>query len=313
MRRWLIVFLILLLSFTIMAGCGRNNDNNDNFEPTVPEPPPEEDTGIVTLQKVDPVTVVINNHAGARPQSGLQEASIVYEFLVEAGYTRLLAVYDTKVEENVTVGPVRSLRPYFAVQAMEHGGIAAHSGYSERTRSMIQGLGLREITSGTYLYRDNSRNAPHNLYTSTDQLYAARGDSEVRTVQVEAPDLPAGYEEGLELDIRYAGHNQVRYEYDAANEVYLRFVDGRESSDRETGKQYNARRVIVRENRVTNVPGESLVDIDLSGSGSGLLYEEGRKYNITWEKSGGETRYYYQNGTPVDLSFGNTWIQSVRQ
>ena len=312
MKKSIFVLALLLMGVAVFAGCSRGNNNEP--EPVDPaDPPVIEEPGIFTVEKVDPVIAVINNHTAARPQSGLQHASIVYEFLAEAGYTRLLAVFDTPMAEDVTVGPVRSLRPYFAVQAMEHGGVVAHSGYSQRTRSMISGLGLREIVSSTYLYRDNSRKAPHNLYSSTNRLYQARGESQVTSEQVPLPELPQGYAEGLEIKIEYASHNHVRWAYDSTNKVYLRFVDGVANTDRETQKQYSARRVIVRRDKVTNVPGESLVNIDLSGSGTGQLYEEGRLYEITWEKSSGVTGYYYQDGTPLDLRLGNTWIQSVRQ
>ena len=44
-------------------------------------------------------------------QAGLQDAYLVYEMLVEGGYTRLMAIYkDAKTER---IGSVRSSRPYF--------------------------------------------------------------------------------------------------------------------------------------------------------------------------------------------------------
>ena len=181
MKKWLpLALLLLIVGVALMAGC---SEKPQEQEPPLLENPIEEpEPGQKTVNRVKPITVVINNHAAARPPSGLQEASIIYEFLVESGITRFLAVYDTLLDEDVTVGPVRSLRPYFAVQAMEHGGAVAHSGYSDRTRDMIRGLGVKEVTSATYLWRDNSRKAPHNLYTSMEKLYSARGASDRKSV-----------------------------------------------------------------------------------------------------------------------------------
>jgi predicted small lipoprotein YifL len=302
-----LLFVLMLVVVITVAGCGKKQE-----EPPVSPDPPVEDDNTVEVRKVDPVVVVINNHAAARPQSGLQQASIVYELLAEGGITRLLAVFDVPIEENITVGPIRSLRPYFAVQAMEHGGLVANSGYSDRTKEMIRGLGMREVAH-RHLWRDNSRKAPHNLYTDIENLYEARGESEIREQKVELTDdrLPGGFEEGREIEVVYSGSNKVNYVYEE-DKGYLRSVNGKPHADRETGEQYWAWRVIVRENRHTNVSGTDLIDIDLEGSGSATLYEEGKQFALTWEKTGGVTRYYYDDGSEVDLTVGNTWIQVVR-
>ena len=68
--------------------------------------------------KVDPadlnkkiLSVVIENFPDARPQSGLDKASIVYETVSEGGITRFLAVFQEN--EVAEIGPVRSARIYF--------------------------------------------------------------------------------------------------------------------------------------------------------------------------------------------------------
>ena len=59
-----------------------------------------------------PVAVMINNHNQARPyHSGLQDAQIVYEMIVEGGITRMLAVF--KDQTTSRIGPVRSSRHYY--------------------------------------------------------------------------------------------------------------------------------------------------------------------------------------------------------
>lgn len=306
---YIISGILLIAGLLLGAGCSRGDEEvaeEEEKEEAAEDPRME-------LRKVDPVLVIINNHAAARPQSGLQQASIVYEFLVEGGITRFMAVFDTALEENFTIGPVRSLRPYFAVQALEHGGVVGFAGYSDRTAELIRGLKLKQVQYGSYFWRDSSRRAPHNLYTSLEKMYQARGESQVRTIIVEPPQLPPGYEEGREVEITYHRDNKVKYIYDEEREVYLRFVNGQPHTDRESGQRSYCRRVIVRENRHTPVPGTSLLDIDLEGSGRATLYEGGRKYALRWEKTGGTTRYLYQDGKPVDLEYGNSWIQVVKE
>lgn len=306
------VFILAMLTVMVMVlpGCKKNEAAPAEEPPAVEEP--AEELPVPVVKRVSPVTVVINNYPAARPQSGLQQASIVYEFLAEGGITRFLAVYDIAYDYNFTIGPVRSLRPFIAVLALEHGGTVAHSGYSDRTRQAIRGLKIKEINSAAFLYRDSSRKAPHNLYSDIEKLFRARGPSEESEEQVVFAELPASAEDGLEAVVSYSGNNQVRYTYNEADGVYMRFINEKPHTDRETGKQYHARRVIIRRNKHTAVPGTDLNDIHLEGAGEGRLFEAGKMHTIRWEKKDGVTRYYFANGQAVDLSAGNTWIQVVR-
>jgi hypothetical protein len=308
MKRIMYLLTVLMLAAILAStGCSRKPEPS---APPVDEEPQAPDTAV--LQKADPINAIINNHSAARPQSGLQQASFIYEFLAEGGITRYLAVYDTPYPQDYIVGPVRSLRPYFAVQAAEHGGIVANSGYSSRTREEIRGLGIRDIQSSQYLYRDSSRKAPHNLYTSTDKLYAARGDSEVQSITASLLPPTAPSEEGLEIEVTYGNSYKVTYTYSETDQAYLRSINDKPHTDRETNKQYSAHRVIIRPNKHTPVPGTTLLDVDLEGSGTATLYEYGRKFDIRWEKTDGKTNYFFQDNTPVSLDYSNTWIQVTK-
>lgn len=71
-----------------------------------------------------PLEVMIENHSDSRPQSGLQNADIVYEAVAEGGITRFMGVfYCGIVSQNANkydVGPVRSARTYFLDVASEY-------------------------------------------------------------------------------------------------------------------------------------------------------------------------------------------------
>ncbi len=69
-----------------------------------------------------PLTVIIENHLEARPESGLSKADVVYEAVAEGGITRFLAVfYCGAVAENVKLAPIRSARIYFVNFAAGYG------------------------------------------------------------------------------------------------------------------------------------------------------------------------------------------------
>ena len=83
-----------------------------------------------------PLLVMIENHTDARPQSGLQNADIVYEIVAEGGITRFMGVFycgAVKGSSNkYDVGPVRSARTYFVDLASEYADypLYAHVGGS---------------------------------------------------------------------------------------------------------------------------------------------------------------------------------------
>lgn len=83
-----------------------------------------------------PLVVMIENHEEARPQSGLQNADIVYEVMSEGAISRFMAVFYCNVVKGAPnkydVGPVRSARTYFLDLASEYADypLYAHVGGS---------------------------------------------------------------------------------------------------------------------------------------------------------------------------------------
>ena len=69
-----------------------------------------------------PIAIIVENHADARPQSGLSKADVVYEAVAEGGITRFLGIYYCgAAAEDVKASPVRSARVYFIDWAAEYG------------------------------------------------------------------------------------------------------------------------------------------------------------------------------------------------
>ena len=88
----------------------------------------------------------IDNHPAARPQVALESADIVFEELVEGGLTRYLAVWHSKIPEEL--GPVRSVRPMDPDIVTSFGGIIAYSGGQERFVDMMEATGLLNAIHG---------------------------------------------------------------------------------------------------------------------------------------------------------------------
>lgn len=139
---------------------------------------------VETQSEINPklVAVMIENHSDARPQSGLVDASVVYEAPVEANYTRFMAVYlaEDKVEK---IGPVRSARPYFLDWLAEYGGaMYMHVGGSNEALELIvenNVFDINEMKRDWYFWRSEDQYAPHNTYTSSQlwgKAYETYGD-----------------------------------------------------------------------------------------------------------------------------------------
>lgn len=95
-----------------------------------------------------PIAVMINNHNNARPyHSGLQNAQVVYEIIVEGGITRMMAVF--KDQDISRIGPVRSSRHYYLDYAMENDAIYVHWGWSPQAESDISSYSINNL-NGLY-------------------------------------------------------------------------------------------------------------------------------------------------------------------
>jgi hypothetical protein len=117
-----------------------------------------------------PVTgVMIENSTDARPQSGIDQAGVVFEAIAEGGITRFLAIFqDTQPDY---IGPVRSARPYYVQWCMGFDCALAHAGGSPEALQNIRSWGTKDLndTAGIF-WRVSSRYAPHNLYSSITKL-----------------------------------------------------------------------------------------------------------------------------------------------
>ena len=111
-----------------------------------------------------------NGADGARPQTGLSEAPVVFEAIAEAGITRFAAVFQNP--KSKAIGPIRSLRTYYLDWDTPFDCTVVHAGGSNEAIAALKAGGYRDLTeSTTYMWRDYSSYwAPNNLMTSPDLL-----------------------------------------------------------------------------------------------------------------------------------------------
>jgi hypothetical protein len=184
-----------------VAGCG----GDDEPKKTV-SPPAEPDrcplTGVVVPDGADadrPTLVVkIDNVEDARPQAGIDRADLVVEETVEGGLTRLFAVF--QCQSAPSVGPVRSGRTTDVglLRLFGNGAVFAYSGANKTVNRQLTKTGAQLLAydNNPDPFRLTEQAAPHNVYSSTEDLLDA-GLGDEATVAAPEPlftydDTPPG-------------------------------------------------------------------------------------------------------------------------
>lgn len=275
--------------------------------------------------KSRPYAIMVNNVDGARKlQSGLQDAYIVYEMMVEGGITRYLALFLDQNTERI--GSIRSARHYYLDYALENDAIYVHHGYSPQAQSDWKTLGVDRIEVSESLtgWRDKtvSKTYEYTLFTNIEKL--SKGIGSKRTTRnkelllnysVDSLNLKDidNSKEANEVYIKYSNTTRNNYVYDRENKVYLRSVKDKEQTDYVTGKQLTVKNIIVYDVKYKTIPGDTSgrQDIENIGTGSGYYISEGIAIPITWEKKSRSSATIYKtlDGKELIVNDGNTFIQ----
>lgn len=324
------VVFIILLGVAIFVLWSLNEDKKPSS--AIEEngnPVSEKKLQIVDLDsKSRPYAVMINNISIARTyQSGLQDAYIVYEMIVEGGITRMMALF--KDVDTARIGSIRSSRHYFLDYALENDAIYVHHGQSPQALADFSTLGIDriEVAPGSIGWRDKdilNKGVPseHTLFTSIEMLEKGLGNKRTETNK----DLLLNYsvdsvnydeiddvKDATSVKIAYTSSNVIGYTYDAENKVYLRDVNGKKHTDYVSKKQYTVKNIITYQVKNSTISGDNKgrQEFDNIGEGTGYLITEGKAIPIKWSKSSrsSQTKYTYLNGEEIVVNDGNTFIQ----
>ncbi|MDI3316345.1 MAG: DUF3048 domain-containing protein [Bacillota bacterium] len=267
--------------------------------------------------------VTIDNQAGARPQSGLDQAEMVWEVPAEGYITRFEAFFQSRAPDRI--GPVRSARPYLAAIAAGYGAVLVHAGGSQAGFAAIRALGLPQIDGlfppgQRYLWRDPTRRAPHNLYTSGTELRRATADLGLRPERLALPrgPAPAGGEPASQLRLHYltsgADRNLILWTYRDGS--YERALNGEPFRLRE-GAAVRAGNVVVLLTDIRRLPGkEGYLDVRLAGTGQAWFLRDGRLWQGRWSKpsQAAPVSFEIRSGDgwrPFPWAPGAIWVQVV--
>lgn len=282
-------------------------------------------TGLPVAPSVNqrPVTaVMIENSTFARPQSGLDQAGVVFEAIAEGGITRFVALFqDTQPSY---IGPVRSVRPYYLTWLLGFDAIVAHVGGSPEAIHDISNWGVRDMNqfyNGGYFERISSRVAPHNVYTSISQLNALEQSkgftSSSYTGFPRKADQPSKTPDAttVNFNISSADYN-VQYQYDAANNNYKRFEGGQPHMEmNQQGQQTQITpKVVIAMVMSYGLESDGIHSVyGTIGSGPVYVFQDGSVTQGTWHKASNTAQITFTNssGGTIKLDAGSTWLTAL--
>jgi hypothetical protein len=331
-----VVGVLALVAVAVVLFRGEGDEPEEAAPPTEESPATEEVTEEVTEEEgptypltglpmaEDPerpaLIVKVSNSPEARPWTGLEEADVVYEELVEFGVTRFIAVLHSQLPE--VLGPVRSARP---VDAQIAAGYAmpgfAYSGGRDEVHALLRDAPIAVISEGTApgFFRDNAGSyasdpvAPHNLFLRPEEALDAVVDRGAEVLGdlgwTFDDDLPDGDDgPGTELEVAMSDSFTTGWTYDPDAERYRRSQNGRPSLVTGPG-EIGAANVVVLD--VRHYVGDSgYPETDALGEGDALILRDGRRYLARWSKPAVADPLALRTADdePFPLKPGPTWL-----
>lgn len=271
------------------------------------------------------ITVKIDNTKAGHPKYGIDQADVVYEEVVEAGITRLAAIFNSHDPDRV--GPVRSVRKTDQSLVWPIRGIFAYSGgapYAIQSINTAPVVKLDETSAGPLMFRDHSRRAPVNLYAHVSFMYSKCGplvpppalftyrSASVVPAGVTATSVRVGF---LGAGSAYPGSPSfaVTWDWDAVSGTWKRSIFGQPETVA-SGAQLAPKNVVVM--FVTYVGGDPNhsnegAEAVITGTGKAIVFTAGKEIDGTWSRPDKEhvAQLLDASGNRIPLTPGQTWVE----
>lgn len=269
------------------------------------------------------LAVKIDNVSRARPQTGINQADVVFEELVEGNLTRLVALFHSTGSD--PVGPIRSVRTSDVhILANLNRPLLGNSGGNPGVMQALRESPIIDVGAlspiAARFFRSPGRPAPNNLFSNTTDLWAAGAGSEAGSAppmfSFRRPGEPWGGDavasNGVNINF---GSTRVTYRWSADRGGWLRTQDGSPHVDTD-GIQASPTNVVVLDIDYQPTPFAVVSpEAQVVGEGPVLVFSNGEMRQGTWRRDGPEipTRYLDSNGNEIELLPGTTWIEFAPQ
>lgn len=279
-------------------------------------------TGVEISKKLNKrhlTSIQIENSPDARPQSGLYDAGVVFEAIAEGGITRFNAIFlETRPDY---IGPIRSVRPYYVDLMLPFDPSFVHAGGSVAGLAQVAKWKVKDIdfgANGDAFRRVSSRYAPHNLYSSMDDLdRVSKRRGYDKSTFVSWPRLlkeaPADKVTADKINFYISGPlYDVQYNYDSKTNSYARIMAGQPHKDEKAKKQIKPKVVIAL---IMDYHKAGIYSVyTMHGSGSMFVFQNGEVIKGKWTKTGpkGQLKFLTKDGKVIRLNPGKTWVTLLK-
>ncbi len=282
-------------------------------------------TGAPSEGQVPPrpaLAVKVDNYPQARPQSGLNEADIVYEEPVEGGITRLVAVF--QCQSPALIGPIRSARAVdVPILDQLSRPVFLHAGGIDPVLALLQEGNLIDdnvFDHASVIQMPAGRSAPYDTYVSAAAAWGLdpKDTTSPAPVFTYSTTAPAGTAVAT-LHIPFSGTNNTLWTWDASSGRWLLSYQGTPATV-QGGGQISTTNIVVQTVQVTYGPwlennvGGYEVQSKMTGSGPLVVLRNGVAVSGTWSRESlsdvttltGVGRVSHQRSQP-----GPTWVEIV--
>ena len=293
-----------------------------------------------------PIAVKIPNYPhNVYPQSGLSQADHVFEYHLEQGLTRFIAIFYGK--DALRVGPIRSGRNFDAhIVQMYNSAYVFNLAYEEEGNDPLDVYGFLKRTlnerlmviepwvSTPWMWRDETIEGYNNLFANTYQiseLITRRGIDNTRQ------DLGTIYfcstggnspDDASVININYSYADYAYWQYNEQTKKYERYqgnvdlVNGVEPEYILLTDASNGNHPIVADNVIVLfVPHQfiyksglsEVFDIQLKGRGDAYVFRNGSAFEVIWKRKALNKPLYIlnQDGSNFPLKPGVTFFQVI--
>ena len=269
----------------------------------------------------------VSNMQENLPHVGVIHADVLVEtFVNKNNIIRCLALF-SDISSVEAIGSTRSTRPIFNQQAQHYDLILSHAGGSEQALNDAANRGVEnfnidawEVASQGTSYRDTEYNRTYeNTLFGVGSGIKAYAESQGYPMSLERDygltftedGTPANGEDAGKISLTFT-YGEAKKEtvmtYDAQADKYVYNQYGQMMTDQITGETEMFTNVLIMNANITT-DGIYFV-ADFNAGGTGYYANGGKIIPINWTCAGDKEPFVFttQDGTPLDVGVGNTYI-----